>query len=66
LRQGDGTEDALQTCEGMIGSCGAALEYILAVLACHDDGITAVGRFASFAEVALKVCERRFHANQVI
>lgn len=65
MRQRDRTGDALQTFEGMIGSCGTTREDIVAVLTRHNDAITAVVRLARFAEVPLEICEACRHAQDV-
>jgi len=50
LRKGHGAEDPFEAHKGMIGSGNAALEYIVAVLALHNNGIAAICGLARFAK----------------
>ena len=41
--KGHGTQNAFETDEWMIGGRSTALEHVVAVLAFHNNGITAIG-----------------------
>jgi hypothetical protein len=48
--------------------CGhdSAFEDIVAMVARHDNRVASIGGFSCPAEIALKVGDRRLHANQII
>ena len=61
LRQSHDAEHTTQTFERMVSRDSASLEHIFAVFTRDDDGIAAVRRLASFAEIALKVRDCESH-----
>jgi hypothetical protein len=50
----------------MIGSGSTALEYIVAALALHNNGIAAIRGLACFAKAAQEFGKCSFHVNQII
>jgi hypothetical protein len=65
LEKGHGAEDAFEAHEGMIGST-TALEYIVAALALHNNGIAAICSLACLAKATQEFGKCSFHANQII
>ena len=61
-----GAEDAFEAHEGMIGSGSTALEYIVAALALHNNGIAAICGLACFAKAAPEFSKCSFHTSQGI
>jgi hypothetical protein len=66
LRKGHGAEDTFEAHEGMIGSGSTTLEYIVAALALHNNGIAAICGLACFATATQIFGKRGFHVNQII
>ena len=66
LGKSHGAEDTYEAHEGMIGSGGTALEYIVAALALHNNRIAAICGLACFAEATQEFGKCSFHADQII
>jgi hypothetical protein len=66
LRKRHGSEHTFEAHEGMIGSGSAALEYIVAVLAIHNNRIAAICGLACFAKAAQEFGNCSFHDNLII
>jgi len=59
-------KNIFQTYEGMVGACGTAFKYIIAVLSLYDNGIAAIGGLTCLAKAAQEFGECDFHPNQII
>jgi len=66
LEKGHGAEDTFEAHEGMIGGGSTALEYIVAALAPHDNGIAAICGLACFAKATQEFGNCSFHVNLTI
>jgi hypothetical protein len=66
LGKSHGAEDSFEAHEGMIGSGSTTLEYIVAALALHNDGIAAICSLARLAKATQESGKCSFHANQII
>ena len=66
LGKADGAEDTFEAHEGMIVSGSTALEYIVAALALHNNGIAAIGGLACFAKATQEFGNCSFHVNLII
>jgi hypothetical protein len=62
LGKSHGAEDTYEAHEGMIGSGGTALEYIVAALALHNNGIAAICGLARLAKATQEFGKCSLHA----